>query len=202
MNCHESEKLKSYAYCLLDEAAAADVRAHLGKCPHCREMVEQYGRLGAVLDEWKTVQPTPGFDARVRFGVEAQGEKYAWWNLWNWDLTQGLALVSLGLLIFATAVLFTRGLNSISNSSRVATRTPHPSSSAPTPAQVAKLQHHAVTPSVRVAPPESGPTPNTIDSAGGLTNDDKDTQALEDYDLAANFDLLSELPRGQARVAN
>jgi len=32
-------------------------------------------------------------------------------------------------------------------------------------------------------------------------NDDKDAQALEAYDLAANFDLLSELPEAETQVA-
>ena len=41
-----------------------------------------------------------------------------------------------------------------------------------------------------------------LKSAGASLNEDKDTQALEDYDLAANFDLLSELPKGEPRVAN
>jgi hypothetical protein len=38
--------------------------------------------------------------------------------------------------------------------------------------------------------------------AGAFANDDNDAQALEDYDLAANFDLLSELPKGESRVVN
>ena len=199
MNCHESEKLMRYAYRLLDERAASEVRAHLKTCSACRAMVEQYGRLGSVLSEWESVEPTPGFDARVRLSIEAQRHKRPLWSFWNWNWTHGLALASLGLLIFASVVLFTRGLNSTSKSLRLATRTSHPPSSASTPAPVAKLQHYTVTPRVSARPPESVPT---LNSASDSANDDKDTQALEDYDLAANFDLLSEIPRGQARVSN
>ena len=72
MKCLETEKLISYAYRLMDEPAASEVRAHLGECSRCREIVEQYGRLDAVLDEWKAAEPTPEFDARVRQAVEAQ----------------------------------------------------------------------------------------------------------------------------------
>ena len=34
------------------------------------------------------------------------------------------------------------------------------------------------------------------------TNDDRDAQAIDDYDLAANFELLSEIPKSEPRVAN
>jgi hypothetical protein len=37
---------------------------------------------------------------------------------------------------------------------------------------------------------------------GATANGDKDALAMEDYDLAANFDLLSEIPNGERRVAN
>ena len=75
MKCLETEKLIGYAYRLMDESAASEVRAHLGECPRCREIVEQHGRLDAVLNEWKAAEPTPGFDARVRQAVEAAAGK-------------------------------------------------------------------------------------------------------------------------------
>jgi hypothetical protein len=34
------------------------------------------------------------------------------------------------------------------------------------------------------------------------SSEDEDAHALEDDDLVANFDLLSEIPKGEARVAN
>jgi hypothetical protein len=41
-----------------------------------------------------------------------------------------------------------------------------------------------------------------LGSAAATSSDDKDALAMEDYDLAANFDLLSEIPKGERRVAN
>jgi anti-sigma factor RsiW len=196
MKCLETEALISYAYHLIDEPAAAQVRAHLGECPRCREIVEQHGRLGALLDEWKAAEPTPGFDARVRQAVEAQQARRKAWGFWGWDWARGLALASLGVLLVAGAVWFTRNHRSASNSSGgrsvsylsgVAMQRPQQASSPQAPAQAGVKTAQGM--------PE-------LKSAGVSFNEDKDTQALEDYDLAANFDLLSELPKGEPRVAN
>ena len=59
MKCLETETLISYAYRLIDEPAAAEVRAHVKECSRCREVVEQHGRLDAVLNEWQSAEPTP-----------------------------------------------------------------------------------------------------------------------------------------------
>ena len=108
MKCLETEKLIGYAYRLIDESAAFEVRAHLGECARCREIVEQHGRLDAVLNGWKRAEPTPGFDARVRQAVEAEQARRAGRGFWGWQWARGLALASLGLLIIAGVVWFTR----------------------------------------------------------------------------------------------
>ena len=99
-----------------------EVRAHLGECPRCREIVEQHGRLDAVLDEWKAAEPTPGFDARVRQAVEARQARRAAWGFWGGDWARGLALAALGVLIIAGVVWFTQSHPRGSNLSGVATR--------------------------------------------------------------------------------
>jgi len=199
MKCLETEKLIGYAYRLLDEPAASQVRAHLGDCPRCREIVEQHGRLNAVLSEWKTEEPSPEFDARVRLAVEAQKSGSNAWAFWHWQWARGLALASLGVLIIAGVVWFALSHRVVSDSSRVAEQKPRQAISSQAPAQVANLHSLAV-------PGNGSPSPvqavHGNKSAVGLTNEDKVTQALEDYDLAANFDLLSELPKGEPRVAN
>jgi hypothetical protein len=50
-----------------------------------------------------------------------------------------------------------------------------------------------------VTPAQHAPEPG---STVATSSDDKDALAMEDYDLAANFDLLSEIPKGERRVAN
>jgi anti-sigma factor RsiW len=193
MKCLETEKLIGYAYGLSDESAASQVRAHLRECPRCREIVEEHRRLDAVLGEWKVAGPTADFEARVRQAVEA---RRAAWNFWSWQWTRGLAVASLGIMIVAGVALLRYNPGRISrpsqNAARLAqresgARTLPPAANLHSPSDVAKSSAHVV--------PESP-------SAGANLSDDKDAQALEDYDLAANFDLLSELPRTESRVAN
>lgn len=202
MKCLDNEKLISYACGLAGKAGEAEVRAHLEECLRCRALVGQYGRLDAVLDEWKAAEPTPWFDARLRQAVEAQETVRETRSFLGREWVRALAVASLGLLIIAGVVWFTRTHASLSNSSRVTAgvvaREPHPARAVPAPANVAKLHRPAVT--AHAATPASA-VPE-LDFAGVSSNDDKDTQALEDYDLAANFDVLSELPKEQPGVAN
>jgi anti-sigma factor RsiW len=201
MKCLETEKLISYAYRWIDEAAASEVRAHLGVCPRCREMVEEYGRLDALLGGWKATEPTSGFDARVRQALESQQARRSAWGFWGWGWTRGLALASIGVLILAGVVWVSQSHHSVSDSPRVAMRAPRRATgaSAPTPAPVALPHEQAGTAHAGVRPVSAVPE---IKSATAILNEDRDTQALEDYDLAANFDVLSELPKGEPRVAN
>ena len=198
MNCLETEKLIGYAYRLLEGAAASEVRAHLPECPRCRQIVEQYGRLDALLDGWEGMGPTPGFDARVRQSVEAQGPRRGPWAWWGWG--RGLALASLaGLIVAAGMVWFTRSHATISHLSPLAVQQPRPESGTPGPARMAKAHSSAVVAKGNLKPAHAA---SQLKLANGVGLDDKDAQALEDYDLAANFDLLSELPKEEPRVAN
>jgi anti-sigma factor RsiW len=199
MKCLETERLISYAYHLMDEPAASEVRVHLEECPRCREIVEQYGRLDAVLSEWKTAEPTPGFDARVRQALEAQQAGRAAWGFWGWSWARGLALASLGVLIIAGVVWFTQSHRRVSSPSQVAARQVQQVGGPQTPAPMASLRSPGVKLHADVRPAETAAEPQ---SATSSLTEDKDAQALEDYDLAANFDLLSEIPKGETRVVN
>jgi Zn-finger nucleic acid-binding protein len=199
MKCLETERLISYAYRLTDEPEASQVRAHLGECPLCRGIVEQHGRLDALLDEWKVAEPTPGFDAHVRHAVEAHQARRESWGFWGWEWARGLALASLGVLIIAGVVWFTQGRHRVGTPSAVATGQPPRAGGPQTPAQAAKLQSPTVTAPAGVRPAQAVPVQI---QEGAFSNEDNDARALEDYDLAANFDLLSELPKGVPRVAN
>ena len=108
MKCLETETLISYAYRLIDEPAAAEVRAHVKECSRCREVVEQHGRLDAVLNEWQSAEPTPEFDVRVRDGVAAIEAQRRFWGLGGWQWSRGLALAALGVMIVAGVAWFGR----------------------------------------------------------------------------------------------
>ncbi len=196
MKCLESEKLVGYAYRLLEESDAAEGRRHLEACPACRKVVEQHGRLDAVLSEWKSAEPTPAFDVRVRQAVEADQARRQQWGF-HWVRT--LALASLGLVIIAVAV-------GLSHHQRVGSRLAQMAAGQKAPAAGAALPVATTNPQ---GPPQSmqaNATPvkrlPNLKAESVPAMDDRDAQAIEDYDLAANFDLLSEIPKRETRVAN
>jgi len=197
MKCLETERLMHYAYHLMDETAASQVRAHLGECVRCREIVKQHGRLDTLLDEWKVAEPSPWFDVRVRSAVEAQQANRQATGFWGLTWVRDLALASLAVLLVAGAFWFTR--SHIPVPSRVAVRQPHPVMVPPAAPQTAQTRPPLAKPPAGVKPAPSAPV---LKPTFNFSNEDKDTLALEDYDLAANFDLLSELPKGEPRVAN
>jgi predicted anti-sigma-YlaC factor YlaD len=199
MKCIETERLIGYASRLIDESAAVEVRRHLEQCSRCREVVDQHQRLGAVLDEWKAAEPTPGFDARVRQAVDAHEAQQRSRGLWSWDWMRSLALASLGVMIVAGVAWFVRHHHGASHYSQVAARQPQQASPAPTSGRTANAQTPPVAAAVNLTP---APCLPKLDSLTPMSSDEKVAQAMEDYDLAANFDLLSEIPKGEPRVAN
>ena len=108
MSCFEREQLFGYANRLLDEKESAAVRAHLGECSRCREVVESYKRVDTVLDEWKNVEPSAWFDAHVRQAVTAQPARGRVWKLWGMEWIRGVALATLAILTVSGVIWFTR----------------------------------------------------------------------------------------------
>jgi hypothetical protein len=199
MKCHETDRLKEYAYGLMNEANTAELRAHLDECSRCREVVQQHHRLGAVLDEWKVGEPTPGFDARVRMAVDQHQAQSQGWKFWSWEWMRGVALASLGVLIVAGVAWFTQNHRGGAHPTPVGVIASRPDGGERVPAKVVTPQLPVQSAQARVAPVRPGLTP---ESAPLLSNDDGVARAMEDYDLAANFDVLSEIPKAEGRVAD
>ena len=197
MKCLESERLISYAYRLIDEPSTSEVRSHLEECAHGRGIVEQYGRLDAVLSEWKAAEPGPEFDVRVRQAVEVQQAQREAWGFWGWEWARGLALASLGVTLVAGVVWLNQHHRGISNPSTIATR--QQQKGARISGQTLNSQVPGETTQADTAPGQQVPP---VESASSASSDDRDAQAMEDYDLAANFELLSEIPKGGTRVVN
>jgi hypothetical protein len=110
-----------------------------------------------------------------------------------------LALAALGVLIITSVVLLTHGRRKPPVSSGVTAQQPQPKMDVQAPAQVANLNPSAVVPGMGKMPGEPA---ERIKSVSASAVEDRDLQALDDYDMAANFDLLSELPKGEKRVVN
>jgi anti-sigma factor RsiW len=95
MNCeHISTQLVAYMDGRATEPERREVEAHLESCAACRTRVEEFRRLWTVLDEAPVVEPSLGFDARMRQRVAAEPRP----RLWSW-------LVPSPRLAFAVALL-------------------------------------------------------------------------------------------------
>ncbi len=200
MKCLEREHLFSYAHRLLDQREAAQVHMHLVECPRCREAAEQFERLDAVLEGWKSPQPSAWFDARVRQAVGAQPAGSPAWGFLaapRWART--LALVSLGVVAIAGVVWLTRSQPPVSKLSALVTKPSGQTAPAQTPPQVAKLGP-ALAASGQV---KNSPKPAAeLKSMSSSSGEDEDARALDDDDLVAKFDILSELPKRDPKVAD
>jgi len=70
--CPLREQLMAYSTRLLQGPEVDAVRRHLDGCAACRAVAYEYRAIDSFLGEWKTPDPSPGFDARVRAAVAEQ----------------------------------------------------------------------------------------------------------------------------------
>ncbi len=81
MNCERiSTQLVAYMDGRATESERREVEAHLESCAACRTRVEEFRRLWTVLDEAPVVEPSLGFDPRMRQRIAAEPRP----RLWNW----------------------------------------------------------------------------------------------------------------------
>lgn len=198
MICLDRKQLFRYAHHLLNPQEVAQFRAHLGGCSRCREAVIHYERIDAVLDEWKPVEPSAGFDAGVRQAVGAQQAYRAAWSFWGPGWARSFALVALGVFVIAGEVWLARSQRPVPNPPALGSN-PSEQVSAPISSEVAKVKPVIVAPA-RIKKPAKPAT--ELKSVSSSLGEDEDARALDDDDLVANFDILSELPKRDTRVAN
>ena len=107
MNCEKiSNSLVSYLDGYLDGRASAEerstVEAHLKSCGACRERAEEFRRLWDVMAEVPGVEPSFGFDTRLRQRIAAEGRP----RFWTWLMPSprlAAAVVALvGLSVFVS----------------------------------------------------------------------------------------------------
>src|SRR5260370_8739353 len=77
MKCVEREKIFAYIHHLLESRQAGQVRAHVAECARCRAVIAEYRKLDSVLEEWKPIEPSPSFDARLRAAIERTAPVHA-----------------------------------------------------------------------------------------------------------------------------
>ena len=73
MKCEEVSKgLIAYLDRRADSAERAEMEEHLAACADCRTRAEEFRQLWNVMDELPAIEPSFGFDARVRQRVAAE----------------------------------------------------------------------------------------------------------------------------------
>ncbi|HXQ27126.1 MAG TPA: zf-HC2 domain-containing protein [Candidatus Acidoferrales bacterium] len=99
MKCEEVEKgLIAYLDRRASSSERRDVEEHLASCAACQTRAEEFRKVWSVLDEMPAVEPTFGFDARVRQRVAAEPRR-GWFD---WFVPQVRLALSAALLIALT----------------------------------------------------------------------------------------------------
>lgn len=100
MKCKDVEK---GLIAFVDERASAterrDVEAHLAGCAACRTRVEQFRSISNLLGEVPALEPSFGFDARVRQRVAAEPQRASWFA---WFVPQARLALSAAMLVALT----------------------------------------------------------------------------------------------------
>ena len=180
MKCLERGKLFELAHQMLEPPEAEAVREHLSACETCRATLTEYQRLDGALDEWKAPAPSPWFDARLRahLATEKEGGFWGVWGFFEWRRWV-LPATIVALAVLAIVVF----LQSPRPPGPVVKQEARPTE-AVRPTEVAQAEKPAARPVER---PAAAPTERVeVEDEGYFT--------VEDYDLIADFDVLSELP--------
>lgn len=189
-SCFKREVLFAYANRMLHERERAGVEAHIGVCAACRTAVAGYQKLDAVLGEWKPAEPSAWFDAHARARIESSDALPAWhaWQFSGWKRWAGVAAI-VALAIIASLVAFHtfRQRNSsatvtVATAAHTAPAVQLEASAPPAPCDIKP----STTAHATVAPAESAS--QEMDLYENL-------KVLENYDMLANFKVLSELPQ-------
>lgn len=178
MKCIEREKLFLFTHGMLASEEAGRMRRHIAGCGECARAAEEYRLLGSALDDWNTAEPSPWFDAKVRARVAASenGKSGFFGSGRLRALAVGVAAV---VLIMVAVVVF--------NHPKVAEIN-----------QPASSQQQPVATSAQPEPSEKIEALKKPLPADEQLKMDENLSVLEDYEVVANFDALSELPQANA----
>lgn len=81
MSCSRMEKqILPYVDGRLKASELRDVEKHLAECAACRLRVNEFRAVSGLIDELPQIEPSAGFDLRVRALVAAEPVKKSWWT--------------------------------------------------------------------------------------------------------------------------
>jgi anti-sigma factor RsiW len=99
MKCEEiSNELIAYLDHRLDSAERREVEDHLANCAACRARADEFRQVWKVMDEVPAIEPSLGFDARIRQRVAAEPRR-TWFH---WVVPQPRLALAAVLLIALT----------------------------------------------------------------------------------------------------
>jgi len=125
MKCEDVEKgLIAYVQGLATAGERRDVEAHLATCAACQMRVEEFRSVSALLGEMPPIEPSFGFDARVRQRIAAEPQRG--WFGFAWFAPQARLALSAAMLVALTIWLV-----------KLPANTPHGTVTTPTTAAVA-----------------------------------------------------------------
>ncbi len=103
MSCEKiSKSLVSYLDGRASGRERGEVEAHLKLCAECRERAEEFRRLWSAMAEAPAIEPSFGFDARLRQRIAAEPRRKAWaWLAPSPRLAASVALL-VGLAVFVS----------------------------------------------------------------------------------------------------
>jgi predicted anti-sigma-YlaC factor YlaD len=98
-NCEEISKgLIAYLEQRANPAERRGVEEHLAGCPACQTRAEEFRALWKVMEEVPAIEPSFGFDARVRQRVAAEPQR----NWFGWFAPQARFALSAAMLVALT----------------------------------------------------------------------------------------------------
>ena len=175
-HCMERDKIFAFAQQMLSGREERQVTAHLKGCERCQNVLRAYQQLDSLLGEWSpAAEPSPWFDARLRAAVGARTERQPKRFLGlNWSRWMAAPALASLLLVAGLVLMRDAQLGNHASSRRAPTQTV-------VKVSPATLQTQAATQELRLY---------------------QNLPMLEDYDMLANFDVISELPKGNRKIAD
>ena len=170
--CPEKEKLFSYVHQMLERDDELEVRSHVGQCRMCEQITNEFQEFDSVLGEWKPVEPSAFFDARLKAKVATAATEQSGFPFFGLRRAQLLAPAFTVLLVVAATLIVFRTRSSYTSRPSV-----------PSVVQTANI-----------------PAAKVEDELTMYEN--LPVLEDEDYDMLAHFDILSEVPHGAKKIAN
>jgi Putative zinc-finger len=175
MKCNDREKLFLFVHQMLEPDEADRVRRHIADCVDCARAADEYRKLDAGLDDWSAAEPSPWFDTKLRAREAASEQKNSGFFGFGMMGMLVAGVATMALILFAVVVFSHRGV--VENQQSVG---------------IEQQQVAAAVPPQEGATTEAAPQPLPAEEQLKM---DENLSVLEDYEVVANFDALSELPQ-------